>query len=74
MIPMWFHNLCRNNALSWKIEYSEASDHFEVHVWGIGKGEDYYVKKCVRLEDGLAYIVSDMRASGIKFDLSMVPT
>lgn len=49
-----FHRLCLENALSWKIEFTEGDGMYEIHAWGIGKGEDFYVKKTSHLEMGLA--------------------
>lgn len=28
-----FHDYCRRNGLSWRIEYAEASDNFDIEAW-----------------------------------------
>ena len=47
------HEIAQQNAFSYKIEYSEASDQFELELWGIGEGEKFYMKKCRYISDGV---------------------
>ena len=48
--------LCQDHALHFRLEYSEAEDRYELEVWGIGKGESFYVKGSKFLRDAVGFI------------------
>ncbi len=53
--------LCRANAFPLlKVEFSEASDQYEIEISTGHIGESFYVKKCKHLEDGLKHIIAQI--------------
>lgn len=54
------HMRCTKRALSWRIEYCEASDGFELEAHGAG--ESFYVKRARHLGDGCGYLFKQMDA------------
>lgn len=56
-----FHKFCRENALSYSIEYSEAEDCFSLSAKVAGNGEEFHVKRCKTLQDGTEYLLTSMK-------------
>ena len=47
IIPLEFHQKCRQEGLSYKIEYSEVEDLFYLYVYDIlDKSDGFMIKKC----------------------------
>lgn len=53
---------CKKNDFNFRVEYHEGSEEFEVHVTGLGQGEDFYVKKSGRLESAVERIKEQFKA------------
>lgn len=48
---------CANNMLCFKVSFWEGSGTYEIEIDGIGKGEHFYVKKCITLKDSVDIIL-----------------
>lgn len=53
-------NICRPHDLSFEIIYSNGSNSYDVEVYGIAQGEDFYAKNYRYLSDAIYYIEKQM--------------
>lgn len=60
-----FHEFCKYNALSYKLNYWEADDTFEVEITSPAKGEYYYQKRVYDFNSLINNYIKDMKEHSI---------
>lgn len=61
------HETCKEHGLNWYIEYSEASDQFELTAEEPARSIRAYVKKAHHLRDGVSYLLREIEeTAGMK--------